>query len=564
MSKTIVFFCRQLVFCLPFEENCYTQLNVTMPSMQAFEILRRRRSLNPLFAIMLSISFRAVAIQAQTIGHNADTLAASNEDLVVSNQTERKTLSTVDYNLSVIATGSTNDEVPFWMRSNRQGDVPLPGASVSFAGRATKDYLYYRKEKLFDWGAGVEARVNLGKHAHAILIEAYLKGRIGIFQLRAGRRREVTGLVDTTLSSGSFSVSGNSLGIPKVELSIPEFYTIPFLWKILAVKGGFAHGWIGDAEALNGPSLIRANTFLHQKSLYAKLGRPNWKVKVLAGFNHQVFWGNEKKINGSKYMLSPWETYKRVIFGQSYGGDDVGLPRSKVGNHLGSIDQGVEIRTKMLDVFAYHQFFFEVGGLYHLNNVKDGLFGLSISNNFYSSSESPIRWKKILVEYIATKSQGGEINAKITPSGDEDYYNNYIYQKGWTYKGENIGNPLITSRAYAKDNLPMASSDYFVNNRLKAIQIGSEYSIFDWNLIMKLTYSLNYGSYGTSPWGHSLNNIRFPPAPPYFTETPQFSGQLTASRKLKRNVNISFNLALDRGDILYNSSGMSIKICKTW
>jgi hypothetical protein len=45
-----------------------------------------------------------------------------------------------------------------------------------------------------------------------------------------------------------------------------------------------------------------------------------------------------------------------------------------------------------------------------------------------------------------SKSQGGEPDAKITPSGDEDYYNNYLYERGWTYHGENLGNPLFTSK----------------------------------------------------------------------------------------------------------------------
>jgi hypothetical protein len=62
--------------------------------------------------------------------------------------------------------------------------------------------------------------------------------------------------------------------------------------------------------------------------------------------------------------------------------------------------------------------------------------------------------KKIVVEFMNSKSQGGEPDAKITPSGDEDYYNNYLYERGWTYHGENLGNPLFTSKKYARENLP--------------------------------------------------------------------------------------------------------------
>ena len=472
--------------------------------------------------------------------------------------------SNVHYGVGLIATGTTNDEIPFWMRSNQYGNVPTRGASLGLAGQILRDYSTDRKKRLFDWGTTIDARINLGKKSEVILIEAYAKVSLGIFQLKAGRSRDIMGLVDSTLSSGSFSVSGNSLGIPKVELSIPEFWSIPFLWNVVAVKGNFAHGWLGEVGTRTGTLYGEATAYFHQKSLYARFGRPEWKVNLFAGFNHQAFWGDERKINGPKYKLSPWETYKRVIFGESYGGNDIGLPRSKVGNHLGSIDQGIEVRAGGLKFFGYHQFFYDVGGLYHLSNVKDGLFGLSVVNERFADSESTVRWKKFLIEYIATKSQGGEIDAKITPSGDEDYYNNFIYQQGWSYKGENLGNPLITNVVYARKELPAQPREYFVNNRLKAIQLGTEYAIASWNFIMKLNYSLNFGTYGTSPWGHSLNYIRIPSKPPFFGEERQFSGYVTANRSLKANLNIALTLAVDQGTMLYNSSGLSLKISKYW
>lgn len=472
--------------------------------------------------------------------------------------------SSFHYGLSVIATGTTNDQIPLWIRSNQYGNVPLRGASVGVGGRLAREYSNDSTKNLVDWGVGIDSRVNLGKEAKVLLIEAYMKGRLGIFQLKAGRSRDLLGIVDSTLSSGSFSVSGNSLGIPKVELSIPEFWGIPFLGNAIAIKGNFAHGWLGHVGTRNGSVYDEVSTYLHQKSFYVRFGKPNWMVRVFAGFNHQVFWGNEKQINGPKYKLSTWETYKRVIFGESYGGNDIGLPRSKVGNHLGSIDQGIEFETVQLKFLGYHQFFYEVGGLYHLNNVKDGLFGLSVVNQNFSSGRSKIRWKKFLVEYIATKSQGGEIDAQITPSGDEDYYNNYIYQQGWSYKGENIGTPLVTSVIYARKELPAQPREYFVNNRLKAIHIGSEYAIDNWNFMMKLNYSFNYGTYGTSPWGHSLNYIRIPSKPPYFGEEHQFSGYVTANRSLKNNLDIALTFAIDQGTMLYNSSGLSLKISRSW
>jgi hypothetical protein len=468
------------------------------------------------------------------------------------------------YGLTTMAIATSNNEVPFWMRSNQFGSIPLDGPSFSLSGRLARDYTKDAKKRLTDWGVVLEPRLNLGRRAEVLLIEGYAKGRLGIFQLKAGRSRDIMGLVDSTLSSGAFSVSGNSLGIPKVEISIPEFWDLPFLKGVLAVKGNFAHGWVGNTDVRNGNRYSSVNTFFHQKSLYARLGKPTWAVRLYAGFNHQVFWGNEKEMNPTLFKLSVLETYKRVILGQSYGGDDVGLPRSKVGNHLGSIDQAIEVNAGNLLLTGYHQFFFEVGGLYHLNNVKDGIFGMSVKNNNFYQSSAPFRLKKILVEYINTKSQGGEIDAKITPSGDEDYYNNYIYVKGWNYKGENIGNPLVTSKTYARRDLPASAREFYINNRVTAFQIGTEAAVMHWDLLLKISYSLNYGTYGTSPWGHSLNNIRIPTKPPYFEEEKQFSGLLRVNRKLKHNLNLGLSIALDQGSLLYKSSAGLVSLSKVW
>src|SRR5690606_16014761 len=102
-------------------------------------------------------------------------------------------------------------------------------------GFARKEYDPGEK-KLFDWGASFEGRANLGQGSNLTLIEGYGKMRRGIFELRAGRSKEITGICDTLFSSGSFSVSGNNLGIPKIELSIPDYFVIPWFDQLFAVK----------------------------------------------------------------------------------------------------------------------------------------------------------------------------------------------------------------------------------------------------------------------------------------------------------------------------------------
>ena len=52
-------------------------------------------------------------------------------------------------------------------------------------------------------------------------------------------------------------------------------------------------------------NILQIETYLHQKSLYGRFGKPEWKLKLYGGFNHQVLWGNEKKYWGDIFTLSP-------------------------------------------------------------------------------------------------------------------------------------------------------------------------------------------------------------------------------------------------------------------
>src|SRR5882672_2304861 len=140
---------------------------------------------------------------------------------------------------------ATAHNTPFWFRSNQFGSVPLPGSSGAVVGAIHINYDSPRTS-LIDWGGSLEVRGDLGTTARATIIEGYGKLRIGIFEAKAGRIKEIMGMVDTALSSGAFAISGNALGIPKVELSIPEYYQLPWLGDMFAFKGNFAYGRVGD------------------------------------------------------------------------------------------------------------------------------------------------------------------------------------------------------------------------------------------------------------------------------------------------------------------------------
>jgi hypothetical protein len=465
--------------------------------------------------------------------------------ILFSNETIKSQVKNLNYNIEALGGYTSPGHLPFWLRSNQYGSIPLDNASLSLIGSIHKDY-DDNKNRIIDWGFSVEGRANIGDKSNFTIIEGYGKLRISIFEIRAGRSKEIMGLCDTILSSGSFAVSGNALGIPKVQISIPEFYSLPFFGKLFAFKGNFAHGWIGETSFRNlEGNVIDIETYLHQKSLYGRFGKPEWKLKLYGGINQQVFWGNEKSIYGNDYTLSVFQTYLYVITGKPYGTNSI--PSSKIGNQLGSIDLGFEYEFRNIRLLAYRQNIYDVGALYYMANIRDGLNGLSLVNLNYTNKS--IQWRKILVEVFYSKSQGGESWSKPRPSGAEDYYNNWQYMNGWSYKGIGIGNPFINPRDYTLEELPSDQNQYFINNRVFAVNFGYEGSVKEWGFILKTSYSLNYGTYRTIS---------------QFPETKQFSAYLEANRELKNGLNIGFIGAFDVGELYYDAYGVLLRVAKAF
>lgn len=458
-------------------------------------------------------------------------------------------------------TGTTS-VVPFWMRANRFGSVPLSGLSTSFIAHAEKTY-DVTKKRFLDWGVAVEGRANLGQQSNFTLIEGFAKLKLGPFEIRGGRVKEQIGFVDSTLSSGAFAISGNALGVPKVELRVPQFTHI-FGGRLFAFQGNIAHGWIGQVPTQKrnsaGTGYLMVNTYFHQKSLYGRFGKEHWKVRLYGGFNHQVFWGDEKVRYGSQYAMTGWETFRYVLEGRKYS-----VTSSKIGNHVGSIDLGLELNLKNFRLLAYRQNFYEVGGLYYLANIQDGLQGISLTRKVRGSS--PVQWRKILVEFMYSKNQGGESWSPNTPTGAENYYNNYEYNQGWSYKGFALGTPFMTTRTTARAGFPSPQAHYFINNRVALLHTGVEGAIHSLLYTVKLSYSKNYGTWRTNSYGQRIggpNTNRLRPNAGIFVPVNQFSSYLELHKPLKNGISVGAVLALDNGGLLYNTVGGQIRLVKVF
>lgn len=437
---------------------------------------------------------------------------------------------------------TTSGTVPFWLRSNQSGNVPVSGFSSGLNGSLFRQY---KNEGIVDWGGGLEVRLDLGRDVRARLVQGFARLKVSKIEIKAGRFTELTGLCDTVLSSGSFSISGNAPGIPGIQLGFPEYLSLPFLDGLFSFKWNYAHGWPGRiATHLDGSTGVET-TWFHKKSLYARIGKPHWLFKLYGGFNHQVFWGNEKWIFGSGYTLTNLQTYYYVISGKNYVTQTI--EPSRIGNHLGSVDLGMEFEFRDFRMLIYRQNFYDFIALKYLANISDGLNGISLVNK--SRNGTYLNLNRLVIEFMYSKDQGRSYSRRDPNYFNENYYNNYIYSDGWSYKGYGLGNPLMTPKMYLREGLSDEDYDFFHNNRVAAFHLGLESTLGRLLITLKSTYSRNFGTYFSG-----------------FDEAKdQFSGFLEINRGFDNNsTGIGFRSALDKGGLLNDSYGILLFLYHTF
>ena len=464
------------------------------------------------------------------------------------------------YDLEAGAAFATETQTPFWLRSNQYGMVPQTNPFVTLRVNPHRDYRTdSTRRSAFDWAAGAFFVVNrtFGDAQGGTTLlwpEVYAKLKWKQIELSAGRQREVIGLGDSTLSSGFYAWSGNAMPFPKIQLQTHGFISLGFLKHILAFQGAYAHGWF-TASYIN-------QAYFHQKQFYVRFGKPHWPLRLYAGMNHQVQWGGHADylnnspaaVNGA--LPNTFQDYLSLITGRypdDYANDRFNSfdGANRIGNHLGSYDLGIELKTTKFQVLLYHQHPYEDASGLAWQNRPDGLTGLRWLRK--SLSTHPLFLKHIVLEYLTTTNQSGEQYSTTSKyQGADNYFNHGQYLEGWSYNGFTLGTPFIAPRATIQPNNSVLTPGYFFpNNRLRVGYIGTE-----WQYKQQLTvrsrfsYSQNLGAYG---W---VNPRTF----------YQFSGLVSAQIRLNRwsKTSIKGSLAYDQGELFLPSFGGYFGICKSW
>lgn len=442
--------------------------------------------------------------------------------------------STVTYSANIQAS-LANGMTPYWLQTNQYGAIPQNGSFVSGQWGIFKVY-NPGNPRLIQWSAGAQLITNTGKSNTIFFTDLYAALKIGPVEISVGPRREFMGLSDSTLTSGGIAMSGNTRPYPKFQIATPNFVNIIPFNDIISFKFNYSDGLLGSSKINYGNVKEIPVTYMHQKSLYFRVGGKRHKLSLYAGFNHQAIWGGEEKIFAGG--LKTWEAYKYVILGKPWA-------NSRVGNHFGTIDIAAEWRGNAWNIFLYRQSIYEDGSLAQLANIQDGLNGLRFRRAKIDRNDLSLKLNTLLLEFVYTKEQGGDVfNFDQGIFGNDNYFNHYVYDQGWSYRGRALGTPLVAATNMLSNHIPRDGRGFTINNRIMAIHLGLMGSFNKIDFLLKGTYSQNFGTYAT-PFSPSLN---------------QYSFLIRAEKPVHiwNTSLLSLSLAGDQGKLYPNTSAITI------
>jgi hypothetical protein len=397
--------------------------------------------------------------------------------------------------------------------------------------------------RTFQWSAGLQAIGSFGKSGNLFLSDAYIAGKIGKIEILAGQKSNVMGLMDTTLTSGSLSVAGNSRPFPRVQISTPDYLPLQFTENFVALMFSYSEGYLGSSRLNYGVEREVSYTYFHQKSLYFRFGNNSSRWKVHIGANHQAVWGGEEKIM-PLYELEPLKAYWYTISGKTLG-------YNKVGNHFGTIDLAGEWRGNKWSYLVYRQNIYETGSLYKIINFEDGLNGIRLKRmKPLPAKSAQFALQSFLFEVVGTNSQTNRSPLSgLSVYEKGNYYNSYIYQRGWSYFNRGIGTPLAPASNITDPSLPSNASEFTNNNRVWAFHTGVTVIWLKTYFGFRGTYSRNSGSLLS----------------PFDARKEQFSLSLTAEKNIEflGGCSIFSNITSDFGHLYPKSYGLIAGIRKS-
>ena len=455
----------------------------------------------------------------------------------------------IHYTVSVNSAISSDETLPFWLVSNKNGTVP----NSNFGSVNTSIFSNFKKsDKDFGIAYKLNATGFIGNEnnftgyiadGNQLLInEIYVRLQYKKWALVIGNKNDDINWEGLSSTNGNIVKSVNSRAYPGINFKTLEYLKLPFAKNWLSFQLNFSNYWLNDKRYVD-------NTNLHHASLFFK-SKLSPKFELITGLDHYVQWGGTSSVTGAQ--PNSFKDFTRIVLGKS--GDTStsdGDQQNALGNHLGAYLIQLNYLGKNTHLNFYYSHPFEDGSGMELQNWKDGLYGLMIDLKQPKAAIS-----HILTEFTYTKNMSGENPSdrgydengiKLSGRGHDNYFNSLIYGSGWTYFGRSIGSPYFTTKPVNENGITegVISGD----NRFMSFNIGLKGTLKPIHYKVMLSHVTYFGWF----------NQEYDPKP------KQFSGFLEMTLPEKEKglpFNISASVAFDTGTYTPVNYGGMITISK--
>jgi len=403
-----------------------------------------------------------------------------------------------NYSASLNSGISSAETLPFWLVSNRYGAVPdsdfglLNAAIYSDFKKADKDFGIAYK---------ISATGYLAQENELLINEMYLRLQYKNWALDGGNRDDEVKWEGLSSTNGNILKSINARAYPGINLKTLDYIKLPFAQNWLGFQMNFANYWLNDNRYVD-----QAN--LHHASLFFKF-KLNPTVDLIAGLDHYAQWAGTSPTTGKQ--PNTFKDFIRIVLGKSGGGSaTIGDQTNALGNHLGSYLVQLNYRADKTHLSFYYSHPFEDASGLEMQNWMDGLYGLVVD---LKKPTGPV--SHFLAEFTYTKNMSGENppdqgydedGNPIPGRGRDNYFNNGIYNSGWTYFGKTIGSPYFT--AMPVDENGITNGVILGDNRFMSFNLGMKGTFKPIQYKAMLSHVTYFGWFGNE----------------YETKPKQFSG----------------------------------------
>ena len=428
----------------------------------------------------------------------------------------------INYLIVLNSNVSAKNTLPFWLTANKYGAIPTSNNISLNTALFTN---FKNTDSNFDFSYKASFTGFVADKNNLFVNELYGSFRYKGWQLDAGSKNDDISWEGLSSSNGNIIKSINTRAFPGVNLKTIGYLQLPFAKKWLAAKANYSEYFLNDKRVVN-------NARLHHKSLCFK-SVLNSKLALITGLDHYVQWGGTSDEYGK--MPSGFNDYLKIVFGGAGGSNAAaGEQINALGNTVGAYTIQLNYKGVNTNWNFYWSHPFEDRSGRELLNYPDALYGLFIDfkkpNSFITH---------LVTELTYTKNMSGFLNI----SGGDNYFNNTIYNSGWTYFGNTIGSPFFPPKPPVDGITNGIIGGY---NRFISYHVG-----FKGVLSHSITYNANASYTAYAGW---FNNP---------ISEDQFSSSIEFNLHFDNiPIIISLGSAVDFGTFLPNNIGGFIKLTK--